>query len=177
MPTASVLPIELDETACAAPVVVRPSPAHGLGVFATRPLAAGTRVAEYTGDRISHAEAAARYDDASSADVHTVLFTLDRRTVIDGATGDGVAHYLNHSCDPNCEAFLEDGRIYLETIRAVEGGTELTFDYRLRRPQPLPRDWRRRYACRCAASTCRGTMLVRPPRRRAPLRRARRPVR
>ncbi len=146
--------------------MVRPAPAHGLGVFATSDVPVGTRVAEYTGDRVSHAEAARRYEDDRAAEVHTLLFTVDRTTVIDGATGDGIARYVNHSCEPNCDAFLDDGRIFLETIRPVAAGAELTYDYRLRRPQPLPRDWRRRYACRCGAPRCRGTMLVRPPRRR-----------
>src|SRR5438874_13726397 len=107
--------------------VVRRSPAHGLGVFASRDVPPGTRVAEYTGDRISHAEAEARYDDADAAAVHTLLFTVDRTTVIDGATGDGIARSVNHSCQPNCDAFLEDGRIFLEAIRAVPAGAELDF--------------------------------------------------
>jgi hypothetical protein len=166
MHTASVPRVEIGAIRDEEAFVVRPSPAHGLGVFATRDVLAGTRVAEYTGDRISHAQAAERYDDERDEQVHTLLFTVDRTTVIDGATGDGIARYVNHSCEPNCDAFLEDGRIYLETIRPVAAGTELTFDYRLRRPRPLPADWRRRYACRCGAPRCRGTMLVRPPRRR-----------
>ena len=170
MPDASARSVEIERRSAGALFVVRPAPAHGLGVFATRDIPAGTRVAEYTGDRISHAEAARRYDDEGMEDVHTLLYTVDRRTVIDGATGDGVARYVNHSCEPNCDAFLEDGRIFLETIRPVTTGTELTYDYRLRRPQPLPRDWRRRYACCCGMPRCRGTMLIRPPRLRAPRR-------
>lgn len=146
-------------------LAVRRSPCHGLGVFATKAIAAGTRVLEYTGERISHAEAARRYDDEGTEQTHTLLFTVDRSTVIDGAVGGSAARYVNHSCEPNCATFDDEGRIFIETIRDVAAGAELTCDYRLRRPQPLPRDWRRRYACRCGASRCRGTMLVRPPRR------------
>jgi SET domain-containing protein len=146
-------------------LVVRRSRAHGRGVFTMRPLPAGTRVLEYTGERISHAEAARRYDDERGDDTHTVLFTVDARTVIDPAAGGGPARFVNHSCDPNCETFDEGGRIFIETVRAVPAGAELTYDYRMRRPRPLPRDWRRRYACRCGAPRCRGTMLVRPPQR------------
>jgi SET domain-containing protein len=148
---------------CGEFLAVRSSPSHGLGVFATRDLAAGTRVLEYTGERISHAEGAARYDDERGPYAHTLLFTVDRSTVIDAGAGGGPGRYVNHSCEPNCEAVLEHGRVFFETIHDVPAGGELTYDYRLRRPQPLPRDWRRRYACHCAASRCRRTMLVRPP--------------
>jgi len=144
-------------------LVVRAAPAHGLGVFAARDLAAGVYALEYTGERISHAAAAARYDDERRHDTHTLLFTVDATTVIDGGAGGGMGRYVNHSCEPNCEAVLDDGRVFLETLRPIRAGEELTYDYRLRRPRPLPRDWRRRYACRCASPRCRTTMLVRPP--------------
>jgi hypothetical protein len=147
-------------------LVVRSSTRHGLGVFATRAIAAGTRVLEYTGERISHDEAAERYDDERGARTHTLLFTVDRRTVIDGGAGGGMARYVNHACAPNCEVVLDDGRIFFETIVDVPAGAELAYDYALSRPRPLPRDWAARYACRCGAPACRGTMLARPPRRR-----------
>jgi len=143
-------------------LVVRPAEAHGLGVFALRDLPAGVLLLEYTGERISHAEGAARYDDEREAHTHTLLFTVDAHTVIDGGTG-GLGRYLNHSCAPTCESVVEDGRIFFESLQPIRAGEELTYDYRLRRPRPLPRDWRRRYACRCAAPRCRRTMLVRPP--------------
>ncbi len=144
-------------------LIVRPAPSHGLGVFARCDVADGVRLLEYTGERISHAEAAARYDDERGEHAHTLLFTVDAATVIDGGAGGGIGRYVNHSCEPNCEAVFDDGRIFFETRRPIRAGEELTYDYRLRRPRPLPRDWRRRYACRCAAARCRTTMLVRPP--------------
>lgn len=153
---------------------VRPSPSHGLGVFTTRAVPAGTRLLEYLGERISHAEAARRYYAAPSPDAFVLLFTVDRATVIDGGVGGRAARYVNHSCRPNCLAFVEDGRIFIESVRAVRAGEELTYDYRMQRPSPLPRDWRRRYACRCGAARCRGTMLIRPPRRSTQPRKARR---
>ena len=39
------------------------SPIHGYGVFALRRIRKGTTVIEYLGDRVSHAEADARYED------------------------------------------------------------------------------------------------------------------
>ena len=40
-----------------APFEVRRSPLHGMGVFAVRRINKGTRVIEYLGERISHAQA------------------------------------------------------------------------------------------------------------------------
>ena len=47
---------------------VRPSRFHGLGVFTTRAVPAGTRLLEYLGERISHAVATERYYSSSQPD-------------------------------------------------------------------------------------------------------------
>jgi SET domain-containing protein len=135
---------------------IRPSPIQGLGGFAIRPIDRGTRVVEYTGERITHAEADARYDDASMPRHHTFLFTVDARTVIDAAVGGSAARFLNHSCEPNCAPVLEAGRVYIETARDIQPGEELTYDYAYRREGGEPEE---RYACRCGARRCRGTLL------------------
>jgi SET domain-containing protein len=146
---------------------VRPSRFHGLGVFTTRAVPAGMRLLEYLGERISHAEATERYYSASQPDAFVLLFTVNRSTVIDGGVGGRAARYVNHSCDPNCEADEDGGRIFITSVRDIPAGAELTYDYRMEAPQPLPRDWRRRYACHCGATRCRGTMLIRPRPRRS----------
>jgi SET domain-containing protein len=43
--------------------VVRNSEIHGRGVFALRRIRKGTRILEYTGERITNKEADRRYDD------------------------------------------------------------------------------------------------------------------
>src|SRR2546423_750171 len=95
--------------------VVRRSPIHGRGVFAARYIRKGTRILEYKGERISNKEADRRYDDSRMNRHHTFLFTLDKTTVIDGAisAGGGDASYINHSCDPNCEAIITGKRIFI----------------------------------------------------------------
>src|SRR5687768_14750731 len=47
------------------PFEIRPSPMQGLGAFATRVIPAGTRLVEYTGERLTPAEADARYPDVA----------------------------------------------------------------------------------------------------------------
>src|SRR6476620_1702007 len=88
---------------------LRRSGIQGKGAFATRPIKRGTRIIEYTGERISPEEADRRYDDAA----------------MDGND----ARFINHSCAPNCEAVDERKRIYIEAIRDIVPGEELTYDY------------------------------------------------
>jgi uncharacterized protein len=144
---------------------IRPSPIHGLGAFATRRIRKGMRIIEYTGERLTPAAADARYDDDRSEHSYVLLFTVDRRTVIDAGVGGNEARYFNHSCAPNCEAVTEQRRVYLEALRTIAAGEELTYDYRLECGRWPAAEWERRYACRCGAATCRGTMLAPPPRR------------
>jgi uncharacterized protein len=144
---------------------IRPSPIHGLGAFATRRIRKGARIIEYTGERLTPAAADARYADDRREPPHVLLFTVDRRTVIDAGVGGNEARYFNHSCAPNCEAVTEQRRVYLEALRTIAAGEELTYDYRLECGRWPAAEWERRYACRCGAATCRGTMLAPPPRR------------
>lgn len=145
---------------------IRRSRLGGRGVFTTRAIPKGTLLLEYLGERISHEEAGERYYAAKDPDAFVLLFTVDRRVVIDGGAGGRAARYVNHSCDPNCEADEIGGRIFITAIRDIPAGAELTYDYNMEAPSPLPRDWRRRYACRCGTSRCRGTMVIRPRRTR-----------
>jgi uncharacterized protein len=146
---------------------LRESPIQGRGLFALRRIRRGTRIMEYLGERISPEEADARYDDDAVDRPHTFLFTVSKRVVIDGAVHGNDARYINHSCDPNCEAIIEDQRIFIDAIRTIQPGDEITFDYHLVRPGPWEPVWTERYACRCGAASCRGTMLLKPGRKRA----------
>jgi SET domain-containing protein len=148
---------------------VRRSRVHGTGVFAARAIRKGTRIAEYTGDRISHAEADRRYAHKSDDDNHTFLFTVDGRTVIDGGSGGSAARFINHSCDPNCETIIEDRRVFIESIRSIAAGAEIGYDYMIDRDPSDPPNVDEIFACRCGAQSCRGTMLLPPkkPRRKA----------
>ena len=145
------------------PFVVRRSSIHGRGAFATRPIPAGTRLVEYTGERLTPAQADARYPDPppGSTEVHhTFLFAIDDDVVIDAAVGGNAARWINHSCDPNCDAVIEDGRIWIETIRDVEPGEELAYDYAYVLPERHTPAAKKRFPCNCGAPSCRGTMLA-----------------
>ncbi len=130
------------------PLVVRPSPIHSVGVYATTPIRKGARVVEYLGPRITPEEADRLYEHAA----RTYLYGLeDGKTVIDGV---GLGAYLNHSCDPNCEVDEIKGRVWLIALRDIAAGEELVWDYNLYDDEdPAP--------CYCGSRKCRGTMYSR----------------
>jgi uncharacterized protein len=148
-----------------AAIEVRASALHGMGVFAARRIAAGTRILEYLGERVSHAEADRRYQHKDPADNHTFLFIVDARTVIDAGVSGNEARFINHACDPNCESVIEDARVFIDALRTIEPGEELTYDYQIQREPDDPPDVDAVFACRCGGHRCRGSMLW-PARRR-----------
>ncbi len=102
-------------------VVRRSGPGLGVGLFAMRPIRAGEFVVEYTGRHVTNEEAdrlKTRY-----------LFELNEQWTVDGSARSNVARYINHSCDPNCEAEVVDGRIHITAARDIMPGEELTYDY------------------------------------------------
>ena len=147
-------------TARAPMVEVRHSPIHGYGVFALRRIRKGTTVIEYLGERVSHAEADRRYQGKMADDNHTFLFTVDARTVIDAGVGGNLSRFINHSCDPNCEVILDDGRPFVVSIRTMQAGDELAYDYNLTCSADDSPEIEEVFGCRCGTASCRGTMLA-----------------
>ena len=139
--------------------IVRRSKIHGRGVFALTDIPTGTRLMEYLGERITHREADRRYAAEHEHSPHTMLFSVDDTTVIDATRRGNSARYINHSCNPNCEAIEEEGRIFIETLRRVPAGTELTYDYNLVLEERHTPAVKRAHACFCGVRRCRGTLL------------------
>jgi hypothetical protein len=140
-------------------VEVRISEVHGRGVFAVAPIAKGTRIFEYLGERVSHAAADKRYEDHDENDNHTFLFIVDRNTVIDAAVNGSDARFINHHCDGNCTSVIENRRVFIDSLRAIAPGEELGYDYEIGRDKDDPPDVDVIYACRCGSPKCRGSML------------------
>ena len=136
-------------------IEVRESRVHGRGVYAIKLIPKGARIIEYTGKRVLWEHAP---DDL--ADPHTFLFGLDNGTeVIDPTTGGNEARWINHSCDPNCEAIEEDERVFIYALRDLQPGEELFYDYALQVDEPVTREVAEGWKCFCGSSRCRGTML------------------
>ena len=133
---------------------------HGTGVVASEPIAAGQRLIEYVGERITPREADERYPFDESKPQHTFLFSVNSRVVLDAAYGGNVSRFINHSCDPNCEAIIEKGRVFIEALRDIEPGEELGYDYWFVLDEPHNAANKALYPCRCGSKQCRGTLLA-----------------
>jgi SET domain-containing protein len=136
-------------------IKVRQSGVHGRGVYATQFIAEGTRIIKYTGQHVSW-EAAPDDDN----DPHTFNFGLENGEVINAEIGGNDARWINHSCDPNCEAIEEDDRIFIYAMRDIEPGEELFYDYAMEIDEPITEKSKKKFTCHCGSSNCRGTMLA-----------------
>lgn len=149
---AEVLPVECYK--------VRLSKVHGNGVFATRKIVAGTRIIEYGGKRISEKQADQRFGLDPDNPYHTFFFSLENGRLIDGGDEGNDARWINHSCQPNCEAQEEKGRVFIHALRDIRRGEELCYDYGLVVELRMTKALKAAYACRCGSVNCRGTMLA-----------------
>ena len=147
-------------------IEARKSDIHGNGVFALAAIRKGERIVEYKGKRRTHDEVDADTEgDVESG--HTFLFTLNDDYVIDANHKGNKARWINHSCDPNCEAVIEehDGKnrkkdkVFIEAIRAIKPGEELTYNYGITLDEPHTARLKKIWACRCGSKKCTGTML------------------
>jgi len=140
--------------------VTRSSAIHGKGVFASEPIRKGSRIIEYRGVRSSMEEACERPPSDPANPSHTFIFELADGTVIDGGLKGNASRWINHSCDPNCEAIEEDGRMYIHAMRSIRAGEELTYDYQLIWEGPISVRTRKAHSCGCGTQKCRGTMFM-----------------
>ncbi|MCO5978245.1 SET domain-containing protein [Ideonella oryzae] len=148
-------------------IQVRRSGVHGKGVFALQAIEPGEVLVEYTGDRIDWDEALRRHPHDPSNPEHTFYFQLRTGEVIDALYGGNASRWINHSCDPNCEAEeTKGGRVFIKALRPIAPGEELSYDYGLTIDERYTPALKKRYECRCGAPECRHTMLS--PKRRAP---------
>jgi SET domain-containing protein len=134
---------------------------QGTGVFAKRKIPKGTRVIEYLGERVPMNNLLVELVNGSATAVYT--FRLTDSTAIDGARNGNDARWINHSCDPNCEAYVFDERVYIYAMRDITRGEELTFDYHLGSPfgkRRMTKSELLKYACMCGSPNCRGTMIA-----------------
>lgn len=141
-------------------IQVRRSGVHGKGVFAIADIAEGDTIIEYKGEVITWKEALRRHPHDPSQPNHTFYFHIDDKNVIDGKVHGNAAKWINHSCDPNCEAEDREGRIFLKALRDIHPGEELNFDYGLVIDERYTAKLKKEYACWCGSPNCRGTMLA-----------------
>ena len=130
-------------------VFFKPSLIHGTGGFAARAIPRGARVIEYVGEKISKAESLKRCEASNE-----YIFTLNDEFDLDGSVEWNPARLINHSCTPNCEAVLDNGRVWLLALREIGAGEELTFNYNYDLV-----DYRE-HPCSCGAAECVGFIVA-----------------
>ena len=123
---------------------VRKSPLHGLGCFARVRFLPGNRIAEYAGEKINRKEAVRRMKRPNGKRISE----LEAEWYIDGSLGGNQTQYINHSCDPNADAVVIDGSLFIFALREIAPGEEVTVDY-------LNSFEQDRSVCQCLAAACR----------------------
>jgi SET domain-containing protein len=91
---------------------------------------------------------------------------MDKNIVIDATNSTSRARFINHSCRPNSQSVLNGKRIFIEAMRAIAPGTEITYDYDLEIERDTESILIELYECRCGSAACRGTICRRLMRRR-----------
>ena len=117
----------------------------GQGLFAAQDIKKGTDIMQYTGEKIPKAESKRRL-----AEGNAYIFALNDRWDIDGSTLDNLARYINHSCDPNCEAVVTTRTLWIVALRPIKAGEELSYNYGYDA---------KKYPCTCGAPNCCGYIL------------------
>jgi len=104
---------------------VRKSTLSGFGCFATVYFPKSCPIANYSGERITHAEAMRRMTGANGKHI----CQLDMDHYIDASVGGNETQYINHSCEPNADVLVIDGHIIVFAAREILPGEEVTVDY------------------------------------------------
>jgi SET domain-containing protein len=141
-------------------IQTRRSGVHGKGVFALVDIAEGETIIEYVGEVISWPEAQRRHPHNPEDPNHTFYFHIDEDHVIDALFGGNSSRWINHSCDANCEADEQEGRIFIKARRNIKAGEELNYDYGLIIDERYTPKLKAEYPCWCGTKKCRGTLLA-----------------
>jgi len=132
---------------------------HGKGIFAAAPIKKGTRIIEYVGEKITKKEAQRRANrqlkrSRKQAEEGAVyIFELNSKYDIDGNVPWNPARLINHSCNPNCETINDNGRIWIEAIKKIPTGKELTYNY------GYDVENYAEHPCRCGSRKCVGYIV------------------
>lgn len=138
---------------------VKNSKIHNKGVFAAKDIPKGAKIIEYVGEKITKKESEKRCDLAlekakKNPKLGSVyIFELNKRYDIDGDVPYNTAKYINHSCEPNCEAEIEDNHIWIKALRKIPKGEELGYNY------GYSVDDYENHPCRCGSKRCVGYIV------------------
>ncbi len=137
-------------------IEVRTSSIHNKGIFAAKDIPKGTKIIEYVGEKITKKESEKRCEeilDNSKRNPESgavYIFEYNKHYDIDGNVPYNTAKYINHTCEPNCEAEIEDKKIWIKAIREIKKGEELSYNY------GYDLDDYENHPCKCGKPRCIG---------------------
>jgi len=128
-------------------VEVRPSAIDGQGAFAAEAIAAKLKIGEIRGESVTVDEARIR----ATRSERIMIVELSAKKAIDFTKSLDPMRFTNHSCRPNAQLVIRNGRVEFYALRAIAPGDEITVDY-----GETHHDGK--LACRCGAPGCRGAL-------------------
>lgn len=137
---------------------VRNSKIHGKGVYARKDIPKDTFIIEYVGNIVSRKEgdkiAEEHYNKHKKTGSGAVyIFELNKKQDIDGDVSWNPAKYINYSCEPNCRYKIIDNHIWIISIRDIEKGEELSYDY------GYDLEDYKDHPCKCNSKNCMGYII------------------
>tara|TARA_B110000444_G_C18773127_1_gene563572 strand:+ start:451 stop:942 length:492 start_codon:yes stop_codon:yes gene_type:complete len=140
---------------------VKKSKVHGTGVFAIENIKKGTKIIQYIGDKITKSEGDIRSADRINKYLNkknegsVYIFELNQKYDIDGSPKYNKARYINHSCKPNCEVNIIKNEIWISSIKKINEGEELNYDY----GYPYDEEDFEDHICKCGSKNCIGFII------------------
>ncbi len=122
---------------------------HAQGAFARKDIPKGTRIVEYKGPKLTREASQRAMDDGNA-----YIFHLNDEEDIDGSVLWNIGRYVNHSCGPNLECLVVEERVWLDALRDIKKGEELTWNYGYGLESFETRQ------CRCGQAQCSGYMVA-----------------
>ena len=128
-------------------VDVAPSTIDGLGAFAAEAIRAKLKIGEIRGESVTVEEARIR----ATRSERIMIVELSAKKAIDFTKSADPMRYTNHSCLPNAQLVIRNGRVEFYALRDIEPGEEITVNYGETHHEG-------RLACRCGAPGCVGRL-------------------
>ena len=140
---------------------LKKSKVHGTGIVVTENIKKNTQIIEYIGEKVTKKEGDKRSAERikkflskkNSGSVY--IFELNKKYDIDGSPLYNKARYINHSCNPNCEVDIIKNKIWIRSIKKINKGEELNYDYGYQFDEDDYND----HICKCGSAKCIGFII------------------
>tara|TARA_Y100000590_G_scaffold269179_1_gene302282 strand:+ start:64 stop:522 length:459 start_codon:yes stop_codon:yes gene_type:complete len=131
---------------------IRKSNIDNKGLIAAKNIKKGTRIIEYKGKLISKKESEENSKFDNSKRIY--IFEINNKYDLDGNFNFNYARLINHSCNPNCEAVGKGLKLWIESIKDIKKGEELSYDYGFSFDEDF-----KNYPCKCNSLNCCGYIV------------------